>query len=251
MKSSEDAMDKKVNDLLNFDSLLVAEEMTGKSYKDDEKTSKLGLLLHMELSKLKKEVLDGQGDTYYSMPWKDWTKIALELGFNPIHKHSYQCFERQEIFNVWYHKDGIILRWSTCGDQINHAKMEYNWRPTIDDTSVSYQCLSSGQWDIPPEHAKDWDWFEASKCTWIGDHDVREAFVHKLKTLRKHGKFITPWVKTPHLWFIDYEQTQESPIRVDEINAQVIESFPQEVKDMMGINKVEKGVLEKRRSKIL
>ena len=226
-----------MNDLLRFDPLVVAEKLTGKSYKDDEETGKLGLFLQIELSKLKEKLLGENGDTYYSMPWRDWAKIALELGFNPIHKHSYQCYERQEIFNVWYHKDGITLRWSTYNDQVNSANMEYNWRPTVHNLSVSCRCLSSGQWELPSERVKDWDWFDSTKCTWIGDHDVQEAFVYKITELRKYGKFITPWVKTPHLWFIDYEQTQEKPIRVDEINAQVIKSFPQEVKDMMGINK--------------
>jgi len=59
-------MDSNLMDkILNFDGLSVAEKITGKSYKEDEKTSMLGFGLSLENNKLKDKMLKSISDSAF------------------------------------------------------------------------------------------------------------------------------------------------------------------------------------------
>ncbi len=56
---------------LAVDPLAMAERITGKSYKDDESTSGLGMLLSLQHNRNKRDLLEFMGDTHYGISAKD------------------------------------------------------------------------------------------------------------------------------------------------------------------------------------
>ena len=71
--------------LLNGDSLATAETITGKSYKEDERTSLLGLFINMQAADLKKKVLSERGDSTFSMKMKDYCDFLVKNEFEKVH----------------------------------------------------------------------------------------------------------------------------------------------------------------------
>ena len=72
------------DDLLTFDPLDAAEQITGESYKCDEGTSALGFLLAMQHNQVKNERLMALGDTTLQNDLTRYTDIIKSLGFELV-----------------------------------------------------------------------------------------------------------------------------------------------------------------------
>ena len=57
---------EEIKDVLSFDALQEAENLTGKSYKDDKATEALGFIAHIQNGKRKEQMLKSLGDTTFS-----------------------------------------------------------------------------------------------------------------------------------------------------------------------------------------
>jgi len=76
--------DDNLNELLRFDPLQEAEIMTGRSYKHDEATSSLGLLLAIDVNSKKKELLKANSDSYYGMGIAEFVILMDSMGFKSV-----------------------------------------------------------------------------------------------------------------------------------------------------------------------
>jgi len=225
--------------MISFDFLQEAEKITKQNYKEDPDTVALGLQLSMASSLVIEKLLQARGDTVYSMTMDDYVNKITEIGFTKIHEHFCKRIfngkvEGEEVFQVWYHSDGLILVCDSYNGHRNSAKVLYNWQPTDISSSEFCKCISSGHIYNDPNNSDKDDNSDKDEKIWIGDHDAREALVFKLNRLKKNGKFIKPWVQQPFLWFIDQEQSKEKPIKRGEINKQVISTFSIQIQNMIG-----------------
>jgi hypothetical protein len=190
-----DPEDQKINDMLNFDPLGAAEDVTGRSYKGDDEVTLLGMLFASGQGKMKDKVLSERGDTTFSMNMDDYRAVVERLGFvlaledDLIVKENYgERRTREEKVYVYVHpENGAVLvtdsYQSTPESEIhrNGAHVYFRWQ-----SSDSAHCwpplgISGGM-----EEAED------GTLYFRGNFDAREALAHNMSLLAKHGTFV-PW----------------------------------------------------------
>lgn len=162
-------------------------------------------------------------DTYYNMSLLNYLRIVRKEGFEQVYETDFDgSYKRDKFFIFSKTEEGILLCFDTFtwpGGPIkpNGGYLYYNWRPTdITDTSPYTASGSFVKWDQV-----------AGDYVWAGYKDCREGLRCHLHDLRTHGTFVTPWVKTPFLWLLHY---QERPMADNHntINKERIAALPAE-----------------------
>lgn len=221
--------------LLGTDGLAEAEKITGKSYKEDEDTMRLGFGLHIANTEAKAQALRERGDTTFSFSWDDTVRIFRELGFSIVHGHRFDggyAGHEDERFVVLWRPDGVLATAESYGRDRNTANLYYNWRPTSEEAlGNTYEFTSSGGF-----HTESYD---RGEKVWVGQHDVREAMRYKLSKLEAHGEFLPAWVERPFLWLLDYSQPKVAGYDYTSINEDVIASLPEHVRSAITPGHVE------------
>lgn len=192
---------------LRVDGLALAEDVTGKSYKEDKDTEALGVFFHLTNGAEKRRLLENTGDTTILNTVDRYHRIIEGLGFYqvldiPFLGRVYGEEEaRPEHFYVfWEPSRGILLKFDTHNTvNVNGGKFYYNWRPTDPANKDNWRCTSSGRWCN----------YGTPEAVWSGDHDCREAVKFHIAELEANGSFVTPWTDAPHLWLIHYNETPE------------------------------------------
>lgn len=206
--------DRNLDELLRFDSLDRAEKITGKSYKEDEGTTLVGILLMQENTRAKESILKAQDDSTFSNELGRYKRIIAEEGFKNVLEVDFQGYDCLEKFFVYWHDDGILLTFDTYGGKsVNGGKFKYNWKP---NEGADFSVLSS--------HGGYVDGVIA------GDHDCREAIRYHIRRLREEGTFLNPWVKQPFLWLLHYQDTKVENYDYKAITAYRIAQLPEHVK---------------------
>lgn len=177
--------DPLTQEILNFDPLQFAENMTGKSYKQDEQTSSLGLAVHLLAGDIKREHLESLDDTHFRTPFEDALRIFHSEGFDIVLDEPIKTEKRDDRYVVMWHPDGILLIVDSYGEYVNSCDFHYCFRfhPKQDNFHRNWSVLSS--------HCSEYD--SDGELTICGYHDGREGFRHQLQTLREHGDFRIPW----------------------------------------------------------
>jgi len=220
---------------LDFDPLLTAEQITGKSYKEDDETSSLGLVLHILHNKDKQKRLNESMDTYYSQKENGFMEVVADLGFKKVYSEDFDGNYVKDELAVWVLKEGVLLVTETFGwssekeRSINKASIYYNIEPLDGDPNSIYPCLQSGGFHKNPD----------GKLIWVGNHDVREGLRFHVNQLRKYGRFVTPWFEQPHLHIFPYiikgpENDHRYHWYTDANNIR-LKALPDDVKKMFGI----------------
>lgn len=194
------------DDFLNFDSLLAAEEITGKSYKDDDGTSKLGIELHMMHARAKQEELGLRNDSYYGMKYAEYIPIVEGLGFELAFEELFSSTLEQEwmgenIIDSYriYWRDGLLL---TCesyrGDTLNSSSVYFNAEFETGQAAWSVNGVSGYL------HS---DLYDAGRFVWVGSFSAREGLRHTLSQLETYGTILSQWIKRPMLLLNNYGET--------------------------------------------
>lgn len=152
---------EKIKKALAFDSLQEAENMTGKSYKEDDATGWLGMILHMEHSSKMNKLMEETNDTKFNETEQDYFKKVSDFGFKSLvilpFKNENNVEER---LHIMFHYDYSILlvwdthtwkddgSWAKSGKSVpppsrNGGKFYYNWIP---NNGVRNGCTSSGSY---------------------------------------------------------------------------------------------------------
>lgn len=185
-------MSTEFDDILNYDPLYEAEKATGLSYKEDDGTSALGMLLALEHGKRKQDELALRGDTYWNMPWAEAVDVFQGQGFVPVWALAYvdeHGLNRQAVA-MW--SDGVLLVADEYRGHLNTAKIEFNWRPF--DGSDDFVPFFHNQISGGMEHrGEGFDDIEGDPWTGVADIHVVEGFIHKLEKLRASGELLKTW----------------------------------------------------------
>jgi hypothetical protein len=216
---------------MDADPLDIAEKLTGKSYKEDEETSSLGMLLQFSKTKILNKLLIETNDTIYGMKVSQYLDIAtssgfrivLELPFDGNVGDNHQTYN--EMFYILFHdKYGILLTVETYGEtSVNSSHSYYNWIPN--DIENYHLYISSGGFNKNEE-----------KNIWIGNHDGREGLLLNIRQLAENGTFLTPWVERPWLWLLNYVEAHTNADDYKEINQKILNLLPEDVRKLLAGN---------------
>lgn len=214
--------------ILNTDPLAEAERLTGDSYKKNEGTLALGMLMQMDHVATKRQALEARGDTCYGTKVDEYLNIVQSEGFEVVLHEAFEDVRpadhyptnyKDELYILW-HPDGILSYFDTYGvgsgsglaPSVNSGDVGFNWEPTgekrwPDHTSGHYVGYDNGRILLPGEDSP------TKRLILIGSHDAREAFRHRLAVLRQNGRFVLPWIESPWLWLTGYgEEMSDSPV---------------------------------------
>lgn len=242
-------LEKAISEVLNIDSLLEAEKITGLSYKESEVTSQLGLALHLKNNEDKNALLTLNGDTTHSNKVDRYLEITTGLGFKIVLEEPFESESYKEKLFILYHPEGILLNFDTFGEtSVNGGQYSYNWKPhSWSEFSKFKGCItSSGNWNSKEDLFDDQS--DKSDYIWSGYHDCREAIKYHISLLKEHGNFINPWQHCNYLNIMNYkdwkspgylassaDSWQESFKYSDNLTKNRIRKCPKEVQDMVGV----------------
>jgi len=131
-----------IDKALKYDSLSEAEKITGKSYKEDELTGKIGFMNHVLHSQKKNDLLNSVDDTTFSESEEEYLRKVTDFGFEILLKDEFETKEGKERFYIMFHrKYSILLSWDTFRGSRNGGKLYYNF---IIPESGRFDMTSSG-----------------------------------------------------------------------------------------------------------
>lgn len=218
-------MSKELDDLLKFDGLQQAENLTGKSYKEDDTTNALGFMLAMHNNAAKVEALKSRGDTHFGRDMAWMREFLPSQGFELIHKHDFMSRQSYgdtqsyaECVEFYWHPEGILFKLeSYCETSMNTCNAYFNWK-SHDPRNAYFPGASGG----------------LNNGVMVGHIDGREGFAYFLENARQKGEFVAKWVERPFLWLLTYDDPKTDGYDYNAINAARIAAFPQHVQDAMG-----------------
>lgn len=186
---------------LRFDPLDTAEQITGTRYKEDRATALLGLELAQQNAAIKEAMLHEANDTMFTNKLSRYVEIITGAGFVEIDRYPFSAKSygdetrpEENLFLFAHEAKGLLLCFDTYrGESINSGHLYYNWRPH--DLATGWAITSSGHY--------------TKEDVWVGDHDCREALLHKIARLSEHGDFVTPWIEQPFLWLVGHGENTD------------------------------------------
>ena len=222
-----------VGEMLRFDGLKEAELITGKSYKEDQETERLGFANAILNSKILTENLIVNEDTNKSSTMEQFIEVNERLGFEKIYEKTTKCTKEnyeshlklnEEVTQYYYwHPTKYILSVFEGYDnnqKINSAVMNYAIK---EKTGKNLRmAISSGVFD--KDHM------------WNGSHDTREAMSYKIQKLEEVGEFMK-WTEKHFLWLLTYLEKNVENYNYEKINQEVLNNFPKEVLEAMCENR--------------
>lgn len=217
--------DQDIKELLDFDPVAEIEKEKGAPFGIED----LGSFI--AANQVKKAVLKATNDTNWDTTIPELIEILEANGFEQILKKEFQYQETQHwselggkvevtrtswLYVFWDKARGILVDFDTYArygiedgklvkqyDKINGGTMRYNICPKT--SADLFKGTSSGGF-YKPENLS-WDEFSAlpaNEKVWVGDHDIREGFLHKLRILEQHYDFLPEWVSAPFMWLLHY-----------------------------------------------
>lgn len=210
-----DEFQKDINELHKRDPLAEAEKITGISYKDSDTVTLLGMSIMQDIQEKKKAAAHINFDSHFSMTLEEYIKVIERIGFKKIYEREFEgTYSKDTLFVYWFKEKSILLKFdSHGGDRINGGNFYYNIKP---NDIGNFTARSSGG---------------LRDGIWAGSHDCREAIKHHIEMLSEQGTFLTQWVESPFLWLLHYMDSKVKGYDYKAINKQIIDQFPQEVKD--------------------
>ena len=225
--------DSRLKRLLEFDSLDVAEQITGKDSHDDEPTVGLGMLLMWKNSDHKKQALQGRNDSYWAMPLDEYFEVVEAEGFKQVlalpfvGKWKGEPDTDDTLYVYWKADEGLLLEFNTYHDNLNGGNCYFNLK------------LNEGVESAPGGFSGHY----AEGGYLIADIDCREALRFHLQQYRKVGVFMPIWKEQPFLglnhWMDWRDENGESipyvyskePSRADIATQERIAMLPTEVRE--------------------
>lgn len=199
-------MSASIPKLLHTDGIQEAENITGKSYKEDPRTDALGFALTIQKNRELHDALQATGDTHHGSTLDEYLAIIADMGFRvvldiPFVGDTGRDNRAERFIVAWDDTRGILLEFDTWdGRKVNGGSFAFNWR------CDPYYA------ERPRSERLDW-W------TGGGSHgpgrvdptvdtftmDCREAIRWKFQRAAAVGQFVTPWVERPYLSLLHYQ----------------------------------------------
>lgn len=211
--------------VLAYDSLTHAEEILGRTHREDpDAVGDLGLLLIRQNAAVRDAELFLAGDTNnFTQTPEQWFDVVRKMGFekileDPIPRGQFNTKNIPEACSAWW-RDGVLL-WvdEFCG-RVNsaHAYLFYTLN-CIDDWAVLGGCTHG---PLQPDNSN-----PVSK-------DARVGFKLAMADYEAHGTIHKQWPCIPHLWLLHHQDTKAEGYDYKAITTERITRFPECVQKVM------------------
>jgi len=184
--------------------------------------------LYCKKSTLLEKELTALDDTTFSNKLDRYQRIVEEEGFKKVMELAIPSTEQcgsihdGDKFFVYYHPDGMLLRFDTYGVGINSSTLLFNlYCEDVDAMSKARCDLKCSSYPI-------------DKLNFSGDFDGREALRFHIRELRNHGTLLNPWLEQPFIWLLHWADTKDG-YDYEAINKERLAMLPEEVQKMVGI----------------
>lgn len=215
--------------ILDFDPIAVAEELTGERKTED--STMLGLALAMRHNEMKRHVLSAGGDTHSGVTFAETITIVEAQGFQllatiPFKGKPWDETEEPsaEEMRIYWNPElsALLTMESFRTDSLNMGKVYFAWK--ANDQNKFFPVGCSGGCEC-----------ENGVYVFVGDYDIREAFVYKLTQMKETGEFVKKWPKAPFMWLLHWMDTKEEGYDYKAINRERYALLPAEVREAMGV----------------
>ncbi len=161
---------KDILSIQKIDPLQIAEDISGESYKTNDKVSAFGFFLQMKKSEDMEARLKAIGDTTFSNNLSDYLRITTEFGFKVAYTEKFMNEDGIEecMYVLFLQELGLILCFDTftmkCFDEphVNGANLYFNWSPNSFESRNGLRSSGSYLWTIKDSHM---DLFEKDLST--------------------------------------------------------------------------------------
>lgn len=222
-----------LSEMIDFDPLAAAEEITGLSYKEDESTAGLGFAMHIEHTRNKRALLQEFDETYWSMPAEELLRVAQEEGFELILEEKFEHDSTggvTEYHRFLLHPDGILMITDTYRGKVNQVTLYFNWK-RHQETGWPERC--SGHFTPSPDNPEE--------LVWVGDWRAFDRMRGWLADMRKGGDFLPAWIEQPHLSLLHWAEDRDLD-RDDRCSAEAEKyaALPERIREVTGL-RLERG----------
>lgn len=206
-------MNTELEQALQYDPLAHAERITGVSYKDEQSTALLGMLLMHQQGAKKNELLKANNDTSYSNSLQENLAVLKDMGFQML-----ICEPIENTGDMWrvFWKPGVLIFCdSYSGDKtLNSGNAYFNY---YGNPPSSLRCSYSWCGEI--------NGTPVLSC----GLDIREGFRHQMEAISENGQLLETWIERPFLWLLHYQDTKIDGFIYGTINEERISMLPAEV----------------------
>lgn len=192
---------------------------TGKDM-DDPETSSLAFFKIHEDALLKRKLLEDRQDTYRSMYFTEYLKVAQSIGFTILYEIILKRSNKDKFVIMW-REDGLLLSLDSFNQRINHSTLYFNWSGT---DIVSHPPNGfSGRWVAEP-------------YIYAGSYHTIEGLKYHIDLLYQDGsKPLKKWVENPNLYLVNWQETHDPESKDSDILTLMrIEKFPPIVREAIG-----------------
>lgn len=210
-----------IDKILRTDPLAEAEKLTGKSYKDDEETAAMGLLMHMANARRRNHLMEANGDSTFRSREEDYIRIIESIGFEKVWMDVFEGRVTKEREYIFHNPAGFLLYFNTytweVGDcNVNRAEIFFNWKSN-DAKNLFPNACSGGLND---------------DLVFCGNMDAREAVIHNVTKLLRTGQMHTPIDrKRTWIWFVNYIESSVEGYDHKAITQSKMVQLPQRVRE--------------------
>lgn len=209
---------KSIEALLSFDPLAHAEDVTGASYKSDEATMALGVLLHMDHGKEKADALRLSADSYFNQPLPEFIAFLEGIGFVQILCDDIQetADERGNKYRIFW-RDGVLVSFDSYWEdsRVNGGNAYLFYQGQRDAIFQGSSGMVRGTDDDP---------------VWEVSFDVREGLRFRLDRLSDAGRILSQWPAERFLWLLHYRDTKQEGYDYKAISNARIAHLPEHVR---------------------
>lgn len=213
--------------LLNFDPVAVAEDFHGGERNDASGMLALGIaMIHGEA---KRAALEAMDDTKFSNTMVDAIRIVEREGFQllltiPFKGKGYRDEpDTAEEFRIYWNPElsALLTMESYRTDSLNTGKVHFAWKANEGESVWPPQCSGGCRGD---------------DMVFVGDYDIREAFVYRLNRMKETGTFVKQWPQKDFLWLLHWMDTKAEGYDYKAITAERLAMLPEYVREAMAYN---------------
>ena len=196
-----------IEQVLNFDSVAVAEQLTQMEISAGESVELLGVGLQLNKTALLRKLMTETGDFMFSDVWKRRQSILEAHGFEPIYTYRFTGLdESNHEYMVWIEREhGLVFTQEIAERRVSddslerewrnadHGKCHFCWLPASEEARTGIRFSGGYESVKNPNWRRDEGWVTPDDLYLRGYVNADGGLIHQLQSLLIKGTFYPQW----------------------------------------------------------